>query len=182
MAVKGDPDSGRKFYHYVATRTWREIAPATQIQWNECIIRKLVRMAGASTAQAEFLLPIMETGGGIELILTEIFYGQATGLLSFINRQELFFTHYSFHGLFIGKVTEEWSAIREFFEEAKVILDRHKPSGYSISWNVDDDAGQHNNHAHLHIITRFPDEPLRGKGIRWVFQQEFNRRLSEKAG
>ena len=105
MAVKGDPDSGRKFYRYVATRTWREIAPATQIQWNECIIRKLVRMAGVSTAQAEFLLPIMETGGGIELILTEIFYGQATGLLSFINRQELFFTHYSFYGLFIGKVT-----------------------------------------------------------------------------
>lgn len=115
MAVKGDPDSGRKFYRYVATRTWREIAPATQIQWNECIIRKLVRMAGVSTAQAEFLLPIMETGGGIGLILTEIFYGQATGLLSFINRQEPFFTHYSFYGLFIGKVTEEWRALQCVF-------------------------------------------------------------------
>jgi diadenosine tetraphosphate (Ap4A) HIT family hydrolase len=76
---------------------------------------------------------------------------------------------------------EEWSAIRELLEEARVILDRHKPSGYSIGWNVGEDAGQHNNHAHLHIIARFPDEPLRGKGIRWVFQQESNRRLSEKA-
>ena len=112
MAVKVDPDSGRKLYCYVATRAWREIAPATQIQWNERIIGKLVRMAGVSTAQAEFLLPIMETGGWIGLILTEIFYGQATGLLSFINRQELFFTHYSFHGLFIGKVTEEWMALQ----------------------------------------------------------------------
>ena len=63
MAVKVDPDSGRKLYRYVATRTWREIASATQIQWNECIIGTLVRMAGVSTAQAEFLLPIMETGG-----------------------------------------------------------------------------------------------------------------------
>ena len=40
-----------------------KIAPATKIQWNERIIGKLVRMAGVSTAQAEFLLPIMETGG-----------------------------------------------------------------------------------------------------------------------
>lgn len=32
--------------------------------------------------------------------------------MSFINRQELFFTHYSFHGLFIGKVTEEWMALQ----------------------------------------------------------------------
>ena len=46
---------------------------------------------------------------------TEIFYGQATGLLSFINGQELFFTHYSFHGLFIGKVTEEWKALQCVF-------------------------------------------------------------------
>ena len=38
----------------------------------------------------------------------EIFYAQATGLLPFMNRQELFFSHYSFHGLFISKVTEKW--------------------------------------------------------------------------
>ena len=63
MAVKVDPDSGRKIYRYVATCAGREIPPATQVQWNECIIGKLVRMAGVSTAQAEFLLPIMETGG-----------------------------------------------------------------------------------------------------------------------
>ena len=32
-------------------------------------------------------------------------YAQGTDLLSFINRQEVFFTHYSFYGLFIGIVT-----------------------------------------------------------------------------
>ena len=35
--------------------------------------------------------------------------------MSFINGQELFFTHYSFHGLFIGKVTEEWKALQCVF-------------------------------------------------------------------
>ena len=45
----------------------------------------------------------------------EIFYAQATGLLSFMNRQELFFSHYSFHGLFIGKVTEKWMALQCVF-------------------------------------------------------------------
>ena len=45
----------------------------------------------------------------------EIFYAQATGLLSFMNRQELFFSHYSFHGLFISKVTEKWMVLQCVF-------------------------------------------------------------------
>ena len=111
-AVKVDLDSGRKIYRYVATCAGREISPAMQAQWNECIIGNSIWMAGVSTAQAEFLLPIMEAGWWKGLILTEIFYGQTTGLLPFINWQELFFTHYSFHGLFVGKVTEEWMALQ----------------------------------------------------------------------
>ena len=63
MAVKVDPDSGRKIYRYVAACAGREIPPDMQVQWNEGIIGKLARMAGVSTAQAEFLLPVMEAGG-----------------------------------------------------------------------------------------------------------------------
>lgn len=76
---------------------------------------------------------------------------------------------------------EEREAIGDLLGEVKSILEKYNPSGYSIGWNVGKDAGQHVGHAHLHVIARFSDEPLRGKGIRWVFGQEFNRRLSEKA-
>ncbi len=55
------------------------------------------------------------TSCALQVASHEIFYAQATGLLSFINRQELFFTHYSFHGLFIGKVTEEWMVLQCVF-------------------------------------------------------------------
>ncbi len=72
--------------------------------------------------------------------------------------------------------TEEWLAIKELLPEVKVILDKHNPSGYNIGWNIGVDAGQNVNHAHLHVIARFPDEPLQGKGIRWAFKQESNRR------
>ena len=41
----------------------QDLVESVKIQWNERIIGKLVRMAGVSTAQAEFLLQIMETGG-----------------------------------------------------------------------------------------------------------------------
>lgn len=74
--------------------------------------------------------------------------------------------------------TEEWLAIRSLLQEVKNILDYHQPSGYNIGWNVGEDAGQNVEHAHLHVIARFHDEPLRGKGIRWAFKQESNKRLS----
>ena len=51
MAVKVDPDSGRKIYRYVAACAGREIPPDMQVQWNEGIIGKLARMAGVSTGQ-----------------------------------------------------------------------------------------------------------------------------------
>jgi histidine triad (HIT) family protein len=71
---------------------------------------------------------------------------------------------------------EEWLAIKEMLVEVKNILDKHNPSGYNIGWNIGEDAGQNVAHAHLHVIARFPDEPLRGKGIRWAFKQEGNKR------
>ncbi|MFA6416712.1 MAG: HIT domain-containing protein [Patescibacteria group bacterium] len=73
---------------------------------------------------------------------------------------------------------EEWLSIKSLLGEVKVILDKYNPSGYNIGWNIGDDAGQNVNHTHLHIIARFPDEPLRGKGIRHAFKQETNKRPS----
>ena len=43
-AVKVDLDSGRKIYRYVATCAGREISPAMQAQWNECIIGNSIWM------------------------------------------------------------------------------------------------------------------------------------------
>lgn len=73
---------------------------------------------------------------------------------------------------------EEWIAIKNLIEDVKLILDKHNPSGYNIGWNIGDDAGQNVDHAHLHVIARFTDEPLKGKGIRYAFKQESNKRPS----
>jgi diadenosine tetraphosphate (Ap4A) HIT family hydrolase len=58
------------------------------------------------------------------------------------------------------------------------------PDGYNLGWNCGSIGGQEVPHAHLHVIPRFIDEPLAGKGIRFWFKQESNRRpllQSEKA-
>lgn len=70
----------------------------------------------------------------------------------------------------------EWKATHDLVKKAKEIFDIKKPAGYNLGWNVGTDAGQHVPHAHLHIILRFSDEPLAGKGIRHAFKQESNRR------
>ena len=71
---------------------------------------------------------------------------------------------------------EEWSAIKKMLLKVKNILDKHSPDGFNIGWNVGEIAGQNVEHAHLHVIARFSDEPLSGKGIRYAFKQESNRR------
>lgn len=75
---------------------------------------------------------------------------------------------------------KEWLAIKDLLIKVKIILDKYNPSGYNIGWNIGEDAGQNISHAHLHVIARFSDEPLRGKGIRWAFKQENNKRPSIK--
>ena len=50
------------------------------------------------------------------------------------------------------------------------------PDGYNVGWNCGPTAGQKIEHAHLHVIPRFKDEPLAGKGIRFWLQQDANRR------
>lgn len=72
---------------------------------------------------------------------------------------------------------KEWEATFDLLQEVKIYLDkRWKPHGYNIGWNCGSVAGQEIFHAHLHIIPRFMDEPLAGKGIRYWLKQSNNMR------
>lgn len=79
-------------------------------------------------------------------------------------------------------LTEE--EVRDTFallHEVKRHLDeKHTPDGYTIGWNVGSTGGQNVFHAHLHILPRYKDEPLAGKGIRYAFKQESNKRTEFK--
>ncbi|WP_227395959.1 HIT family protein [Jeotgalibacillus aurantiacus] len=72
---------------------------------------------------------------------------------------------------------EEWKDTYEILHEAKRILDeRYSPDGYTMGWNVGKVSNQEIPHSHLHVIPRYNDEPLAGKGIRYWLKQEDNRR------
>lgn len=74
---------------------------------------------------------------------------------------------------------EEWAATYELLQRAKIFLDRrYRPDGYNVGWNSGAVAGQEIFHAHLHVIPRYADEPLAGKGIRHWIKQPENRRPS----
>lgn len=71
----------------------------------------------------------------------------------------------------------EWAATFALLQEAKALLDaEHHPQGYTVGWNCGSVAGQEIFHAHLHVIPRYADEPLAGKGIRHWIKQPANRR------
>ncbi len=73
----------------------------------------------------------------------------------------------------------EWVAVHELLLRVKAHLDRAlHPNGYNVGWNVGAIGGQHVFHVHLHVIPRFADEPLAGKGIRYGFNQPANRRAA----
>lgn len=75
---------------------------------------------------------------------------------------------------------DEWIATYELLKEVKIYLDkRYKPEGYNVGWNVGSVGGQEIFHAHLHVIPRYEDEPLAGKGIRYCFKQLENKRIQE---
>ena len=62
-------------------------------------------------------------------------------------------------------------------QQARTMLDRlHRPDGYNVGWNSGAVGGQEVFHAHLHVIPRFREEPLAGKGIRYALKQPSNRR------
>jgi len=72
---------------------------------------------------------------------------------------------------------KEWLDTHKMLKEIKNYIDKkYKPNGYNLGWNVGEAAGQHEAHAHLHIIPRFNDEPYVGKGIRYLFKQKENLR------
>jgi diadenosine tetraphosphate (Ap4A) HIT family hydrolase len=72
---------------------------------------------------------------------------------------------------------EEWDSTLELLKEVKIYLDeKFHPDGYNIGWNVGLIGGQEIFHAHLHVIPRYKDEPLCGKGIRYWLKQPHNKR------
>ena len=67
---------------------------------------------------------------------------------------------------------EEWADTLLLLKEVKLYLDKkYKPDGYNVGWNVGKVGGQNVAHAHLHVLPRYKDEPLAGKGIRFMFKQ-----------
>jgi len=72
---------------------------------------------------------------------------------------------------------KEWLDTKEMMTTIKEYIDKeYKPDGYNIGWNIGSVGGQNIIHAHLHIIPRYKDEPYAGKGIRYWFKQEENKR------
>ena len=72
---------------------------------------------------------------------------------------------------------DEWTASFSLLQQVKELLDAEsEPLGYNIGWNSGSVAGQEVFHAHLHVIPRYADEPLSGKGIRYWLKQPANKR------
>jgi diadenosine tetraphosphate (Ap4A) HIT family hydrolase len=72
---------------------------------------------------------------------------------------------------------DEWAATFSLLARVKELLDaKHAPQGYNVGWNSGSVAGQEIFHAHLHVIPRYADEPLAGKGIRYWIKQPANKR------
>jgi diadenosine tetraphosphate (Ap4A) HIT family hydrolase len=72
---------------------------------------------------------------------------------------------------------EEWVATHELLLSAKAIQDeRLAPDGYFLSWTSFPPSAEDvpRMHAHLHVVPRFLDEPLRGAGGRVGIKGENN--------
>lgn len=66
---------------------------------------------------------------------------------------------------------DEWAATYELLQEVKLYLDQnYKPDGYNVGWNCGHAGGQHVLHSHLHVIPRYADEAMAGKGIRYLLK------------
>lgn len=73
----------------------------------------------------------------------------------------------------------EWNATFSLLQDVKKYLDeKHQPQGYNLGLNCGEIGGQHIFHSHFHVIPRFVDEPLAGKGIRHLFKSLGNKRNS----
>lgn len=75
---------------------------------------------------------------------------------------------------------KEWGRLRVLLPVLKGMLDdAEAPQGYNLGWNINQTGGQNVAHAHLHLLARYDDEPLAGKGIRYAFKQPGNQRRSQ---
>jgi histidine triad (HIT) family protein len=73
----------------------------------------------------------------------------------------------------------EWSRLKTLLKKMKQLVDsKEQPAGYNLGWNIGETGGQNVAHAHLHLLARYNDEPLAGKGIRYAFKQLNNKRSS----
>lgn len=72
---------------------------------------------------------------------------------------------------------EEWNATYTLLQDVKNYLDKmYQPQGYNLGWNCGEIGGQHIFHSHFHVLPRYGDEPLAGKGIRYMFKSADNKR------
>jgi len=60
----------------------------------------------------------------------------------------------------------EWADLPRAIAAARARLDDLHPDGFTMGWNIGAAAGQTVGHTHLHLIARFADHPMAGKGIR----------------
>ncbi len=73
--------------------------------------------------------------------------------------------------------SEIWAATHELLVKAKAAQDeRLAPDGYTFIWNCFPEIDQPSQHAHLHVIPRFDDEPLADRGGRSAIKVLENRR------
>jgi histidine triad (HIT) family protein len=76
---------------------------------------------------------------------------------------------------------QEWLSLQDLISNMKNSVDtKEKPDGYNLGWNIGSTGGQNVMHAHLHLLARYKDEPLAGKGIRFAFKQNSNLRSRQK--
>ncbi|MCZ8541886.1 HIT family protein [Psychrobacillus psychrodurans] len=74
---------------------------------------------------------------------------------------------------------EEWNATYTLLHDVKKFLDEmYQPQGYNLGWNCGEIGGQHIFHSHFHVLPRYEDEPLAGKGIRYMFKSADNKRIN----
>jgi histidine triad (HIT) family protein len=73
--------------------------------------------------------------------------------------------------------SEEWADTYLLLPKVRAAIDeRVSPDGYNVGWNVYPAGGQTVQHAHLHVVPRWVDEPFARKGLRWWIKQPANRR------
>lgn len=72
---------------------------------------------------------------------------------------------------------KEWLELHKLLKKMKAFVDKKElADGYNMGWNINSTGGQNVPHAHLHLLGRYSDEPLAGKGLRYAFKQSSNKR------